>query len=68
MAREKVDYRDNLELLREMFPGQITITIQDACALLNRDKRSLLGDRSFPAQKVGGRYAVSIVGLAKYLS
>jgi len=68
MAREKVDYRDNLEMLRDMFPGQMTITIQDACRLMNRDKRSLLGDRAFPAQKVGGRYAVPIVGLARYLS
>lgn len=68
MAKEKVDYRDNLEMLREMFPGKMTITMQDACALLSRDKRSLLGDRGFPVQKVGGRYAVPIVGLARYLS
>lgn len=68
MAKEKVDYRDNLEMLQGMFPGQVTITIQDACAILKRDKRALLRDRAFPAQKVGGRYAVPIVGLAKYLS
>lgn len=68
MSREKVDYRDNLEMLREMFPGRMTITIQEACALLGREKRSLLGDRSFPAQKIGGRYAVPIVALARYLS
>ena len=68
MSKEKVDYRDNLEMLQAMFPGKMTISIQEACSLLNREKRSLLGDRSFPAQKVGGRYAVPIVGLARYLS
>ncbi len=68
MARESADYRDNLEMLREMFPGKAAITLQAASDLICRDKRSLLGDKAFPTQKVGNRYIVPIVGLAKYLS
>lgn len=68
MAREKEDFRENLALLKELYPGKVTITIQEACTLLGRDKRSLLGDRAFPTQKVGGRYLVPLVALARFLS
>lgn len=67
MAREKVDYRDNYAMLREMFPTRITLTMQEVCTLLHCDRRSLLRDRAFPAIKVGGRYEVSLSSLAKYL-
>ena len=68
MPREKQDFRENLALLRELYPGKVTLTIQEACALIGRDRRTLLKDRAFPAQKIGGRYIVPLVGLARYLS
>jgi len=68
MAKERADYHDNLEMLRELYPGKVSITIKEACALMDRDRRTLLKDRGFPAQLLGGQYIVPLVGLAKYLS
>jgi hypothetical protein len=31
MAREQENYRDNLQLLTEMFPGKLTLTIEECC-------------------------------------
>ena len=68
MAREKIDYRENLALLREAFPGKLNLSIQEACRVLNRDRRTLLKDRAFPARMEGGKYNISITALARYMS
>lgn len=68
MTRDSEVYRTNLEMLRGMYPGKVAITIKEACALMDRDRRSLLKNRGFPAQMLGGQYIVPLVGLAKYLS
>ncbi len=68
MAREATDYRANLEMLRELYPGKIGLSIQESCALLGRNRKTLLKDRAFPAQMVGGKYFVPITALARYMS
>ena len=68
MAREKEDYRSTLEMINAAYPNKAVLTIKEACALLRRDRRTLLKDRAFPAQLVGGKYAVSVTALARYMS
>lgn len=68
MARETADYRTALEQIKEKYPGKINLTIQEACAVMGRDRRTLLKDRCFPARLVGGKYAISITALARYMS
>jgi hypothetical protein len=68
MAREKENYRENLELIRSMYPSRLTITIEEAAAVLGRGRKSLLKDPAFPARLIGGKYAISIVALARYIS
>lgn len=68
MAREREDYRSNLEILQQKFPGQISLSIKQVCEVLKRDRRTLLKDRAFPAQLIGGKYSVSITALARYMS
>lgn len=68
MAREKADYRENLALLKEAYPGKLVLTIHEACKVLHRDRRTLLKDKAFPAQMVGGKYSIPITGLARYMS
>ena len=68
MARETADYRSNLEMLREMYPGKMGLTIQEACSVLNRNRKTLLKDRAFPAQMVGGKYFIPMTALARYMS
>lgn len=70
MAREKETFRDNLERLKERFPDQETITINDAVAYLGagmtRDR--LLRDETFPRRLCGGRYIVVLVNFARWLA
>ena len=68
VSREKALFRDNLERLRELFPGVEVLTMEETCKLLRMDRRTLLADKSCPARKVAGKYIVPIVKLASYLS
>ena len=68
MAREKGDYRSNLEIITATYPGKAVLSIAEACALLRRDRRTLLKDRAFPAQLVGGKYSIPVTALARYMS
>jgi hypothetical protein len=68
MAREQENYRDNLQLLTEMFPGKLALTIQECCQVCGvKDRRTLLKDRAFPARMIAGRYQIPIADLARYL-
>lgn len=53
------------ELKREF--GKPQITLREAARYLHKDPRTLLGDKSFPYRKRGGRYLVSLVGLARWM-
>jgi len=64
---EKKDYRDNIERISARFNGEL-IPILDVANYLGCDKRSLMSDKTFPLKKVGGRYFVTVVALAKWLS
>ena len=67
MGREKEDFRDNLARICERFTGEL-ITLKEAAEFLGIDFRGLQTDKSFPIKKVGGRYYVTVVALARWLS
>lgn len=67
MAKERQDYRANLEMLQKMFPGRMALSINEVCATIRVDRRTLLKDRTFPARMIGGKYIISITALARYL-
>lgn len=64
---EKKDYRDNLERLSQKFSGEL-IPYTDACEYLGTTRKQLDHDKTFPKKKVAGRYYVTVVALAKWLS
>lgn len=64
---KKRDYRDNLERISERFNGEL-IPLPEVVVFLGCDKRTLMADKTFPSKKVGGRYFVTAVALAKWLS
>jgi hypothetical protein len=64
---EKRDYRDNLERISKRFSGEL-ISLPEVVGYLGCDKRTLMADKTFPSKKVGGRYFVTAVALAKWLS
>jgi chromosome condensin MukBEF MukE localization factor len=64
---EKRDYRDNLERISKRFSGEL-ISLPEVVGYLGCDKRTLIADKTFPSKKVGGRYFVTAVALAKWLS
>ncbi len=68
MPREKEDYRENLRMIMERFGGVQLIPFKQAAAYCGADVRYLRLDEDFPLKKVGGRYYVPAVGLARYLS
>ena len=68
MAGEQRDYRNNLEIIRETFPDKAALSMKEVTGFLRRDRRTLLKDRTFPAQMVGGKYLITIAALARYMS
>lgn len=68
MGREKLDYRNNLERIIEVYPNKDVLTIKEVEAYTRKERRALFRDKSFPAKKIGGTYAITIAALARYLS
>lgn len=68
MPREHESFRDQLQALRERYDGQEVLTMDQSCALLGVDRDALIHDPGFPAKKVGKKYIIPIVPLARWLS
>ena len=68
MPREREDFRDQLQALREQFAGQEVLTMDQSCKLLGLDRDALINDKSFPAKKVGKKYIIPIMPLARWMS
>ena len=66
MPVEKEDFRANLERITDAFPRMELIPAKDAAAWLGIDYRALL--RNGPLKKIGGRYYVTDVSLARWLA
>lgn len=67
MPREKEGFREQLQSLMERFPGKEAVGLEACCEMLDTDRRILLKDKTFPAKKVGGKYMIPLVGLARWL-
>lgn len=67
MARERESFRDQLQTLQQRFEGQEVLTMAQVCQLLHLDRDALLNDRDFPAKKVGKKYIIPIVPLARWM-
>ncbi len=77
MAREKTDYRANIESIREKFPGTGMLTVLQAAAWLQVERRTVtaLIERArnpLPAVDVGSGkqrvYRISVEALARFSS
>jgi len=64
---EKANYRDNLEMLKGMF-STATVSMEKAANGLGISRYVLEQDETFPKQKIGGRWYVSVANLARWLS
>lgn len=67
MASEKADFRDNLVRITERFSTEL-IRVKEVATFLGVDAKSLNNDKTFPQKKVGGRWYVSAVALARWMS
>lgn len=67
MPREKEGFRDQYQTLSERFQGREAITLNESCEILGLDRKALLGSKDFPARKVGKRYIVPLVALARWM-
>ena len=61
-------YRDHLERLLELFQQRDIISMDELCAYLHMDRRTILKDKKCPVKKIAGKYVVPLVNLARYLT
>ncbi len=66
--RVKEDYYDNLQRITDKFGGVELIPIKQAAEYLGVDERTLKGSRDFPLKRVGRRFYVASVALARWIS
>ncbi len=66
--RVKEDYYDNLQRISDKFGGVELIPIKQAAEYLGVDERTLKGSRDFPLKRVGRRFYVASVALARWIS
>lgn len=58
-----------LDELRRVFGEEATMLNLNAVAkYLHKSPRTLLKDKTFPVKKIGGRYEVYIVNLARWIA
>lgn len=70
---EKEGYRENLELLRETFPGRGAITVKEAAEFLGAALSTVYSAMErrrnpLPSQHLDGKKLIPIVPFARWLS
>lgn len=65
---EKPDFRDNMELLNDLYPGKAALTINEALKILPMSRDAIDHDETFPRVRKKGRIIIPKVGLARWLS
>ena len=68
MPKEKEGCRDNLAILREMFPGRLTISIPEAARAVGMKADNYRADKSWPRIFKGKQEVVSPGDLARRVS
>ena len=67
MANENADFRDNLKRLDEKFTGEV-IPLKEAADYLNIDPRMLRSGKVCEIKRIGDRFYVPKVALARWMS
>lgn len=67
MPREKDGFREQYDALAVRYPNVEAIDVNTCAALLGIARNTIMGDKTFPAKKVGGKYIVTLVALARWL-
>ena len=67
MPREKEGFREQLEMLTNQFPGVAAIDFKTCEKLIGCERHTLMNDKTFPAKKVGGKYIIPLVALARWM-
>ena len=67
MALEHQNYRLNLELVKEAYPGKHVLNMKEACEFLRLDRRTLLADKNLPNHLYGNTYRFYASEIAAYM-
>ena len=70
---EKDGYRENLELLKEMFPGKGALSVKEVAAFLGAGENTVYSainrrHNPLPSQHLNGKKLIPMVPFAKWLS
>ncbi len=64
---ENKTFRAHLALIMDTF-GEPVIDLHSVAAFLGVSSDTLMRDKNFPKHKIGGRWKVTAINLAQYLS
>ncbi len=69
---EKSGYRENYEILRDLFPGRATISTVEAANVVGSDVRTIRAaiervNDPLPARKIGTKTVIPIPALARWM-
>ena len=69
---EKAGYRENYELLRDLFPGRATISTVEAANVIGSDVRTIRAaigkvNNPLPSCKIGSKVVIPIPALARWM-
>ena len=68
MAREKQDFREQLDRLLQLYPGREMIEVREAARVVGCDYRTLVRDKAFPTRQLGTKIFVPLVGMARWMA
>lgn len=68
MPKEKEDYRANLELLQQLYPGAAAISLPEAARVVGMKPDRYRADQSWPRFYTGKHARVSLASLARRMS
>lgn len=77
MMREKEYYREQLGLLREMYPGRVSLSVEETAAAIGKERRAVIRlikrrANPLPAQDMGTSkksvYSIPLTALANFMA
>lgn len=68
MPMEKEGFRDQLERLSVRFKDREAISVDEASELIGCHRDTIIRDKKFPKKKVGVKYVIPLVALARWMA
>ncbi len=68
MAREFEGYRETVAMIREIFPGRVALTREEAAKILGCSERTIRRKTEIPCVTMGQTVRYPVDGLARWIA